>query len=392
MSNQNSNYINLHSLNLELIPTLFSCIAELKSPSSSQTTNSYVITPSQPITFSFSKKYGLYRSSNHSMLSYKDDLLAQILTLDDSNNFEAYGSFFNKNGYWFPLLETSEVFEDEIKKSCHLIATLSRLLSQFQSYAVNYNQLLLHFIDLLHTEEITSNFVFFKTPLLSKYLTKPFEYGKGPNAMSYHLPAWIEFYPIYNRNEIITVYDTISKKNISIDTKLFFKSSTEINSEHLIDLLFFSKVTEEDTLSKCTIDFLYNLHQSFPDINLLQEKNMLLNLKLSPQQKNILYNLSKEYLEYYITQAWSRTIPEITLFSPTTVRLHADNLFSLCIGSLLAYSQDNLTHRKCNYALCGNYYITSQNNYKRKYCCTSCQENAKSKRYRDKYKGFEGDN
>lgn len=391
MANENFDFMDFKSFHPRLLSSINSCNCKISSPSQSATTTYYSLTPKHPIEIQFSKKWGLINIKNHAKKTPTSDIYSQILTLDKYPSFHSYENFFKENGYLFTLSEQKNISELDIKKSCHFLATLIHLTSALRATTINYNLVLYYLIDLLYTDEqILRNLnPTFHTPLISNYLVNPADYGKGIYAETHNLQAWIDISTFYYKASYLTIYDTFKKDEISIPSKNIFNTSTHVCPENVITLLYFSNFLHQDILSKKTVDFLEHLSSLIPQQTLYKNEN-LLSLKLTPAETPFLSELAYEYIEYYLKQVSTHLSIELSFKSSPNIQIHVPDLFSLCIIGLLALDANHLVHQVCANDSCGKYFITTQHNTKRNYCCTSCQGNAKAKRYRERKKRTSG--
>ncbi len=377
----------------------YGCICETASYSenvSSHTISALNLTvdKSNKIRFAFGSKVGLVRLNIDGSVA-ESNILGKLVAIHPYD-FESYISFFNRNGFLFPISpsmsESIGILElrfiiDRLRATMELISTITDISRT--SYDKIARLIFYHlFAPVVHIETKGSRY---------RYSSDKHQYSVFLEEHKYD-PRDPRLNDTFN-NETFTFTDNLGSTTINADFVDSVLCGRDVNSKYNTPLfrdvftIYCSPRDDKPQNMLLINDFIFHylyevgiidhvdLDSSYYIENSVKKENY------NSQLKSTAVNIAKYILKEEIEANLKRVHPSynISTLEPTW---KIDSLLSALYFGLFYMRPHMETYRRCANPKCNEFFIVPISSRKKKYCCTACmnRDMAARKRARDRLK------
>ena len=351
----------------------------------------------EKLSFFLNSEQGLSLDTGRKILK-KNNVIGEFIKLEDYD-LTALKNFIEKYGYFF-MLSSSEQYKNVELKDIY------RLKNRFKS--------LIHLLYALHNEELRD----YKEVLNAIYLLLfTFQISNERKAkqfniinLLFHFPKYEEFTSSYDRVIVKTNADGFESSFYRIDDFAMEDEVFEIaiqdyhdfiadsNNHHSLSrtLLkaFKNKHLIKQKEDRMIIDFLFHM---WVDFEVIYVKDMLFedilnaqvyedfNNKASKKMKQLSLNVAKYLISKELNNALSGLVPSYD-FKKLRPCWKIPNLYTALYFTIFNLDSSSSIIRKCDNVNCGEYFIVSKSNKKKRFCCEHCAKAVSQRNYSAKKK------
>ena len=351
----------------------------------------------EKLSFFLNSEQGLSLDTGRKILK-KNNVVGEFIKLEDYD-LTALKNFIEKYGYFF-MLSSSEQYKNVELKDIY------RLKNRFKS--------LIHLLYALHNEELRD----YKEVLNAIYLLLfTFQISNERKAkqfniinLLFHFPKYEEFTSSYDRVIVKTNADGFESSFYRIDDFAMEDEVFEIaiqdyhdfiadsNNHHSLSrtLLkaFKNKHLIKQKEDRMIIDFLFHM---WIDFEVIYVKDMLFedilnaqvyedfNNKASKKMKQLSLNIAKYLISKELNNALSGLVPSYD-FEKLRPCWKIPNLYTALYFTIFNLDSSSSIIRKCDNVNCGEYFIVSKSNKKKRFCCEHCAKAVSQRNYSAKKK------
>ena len=351
----------------------------------------------EKLSFFLNSEQGLSLDTGRKILK-KNNVVGEFIKLEDYD-LTALKNFIEKYGYFFKLSSSEQYKNVELKD-------IYRLKNRFKS--------LIHLLYALHNEELRD----YKEVLNAIYLLLfTFQISNERKAkqfniinLLFHFPKYEEFTSSYDRVIVKTNADGFESSFYRIDDFAMEDEVFEIaiqdyhdfiadsNNHHSLSrtLLkaFKNKHLIKQKEDRMIIDFLFHM---WVDFEVIYVKDMLFedvlnaqvyedfNNKASKKMKQLSLNIAKYLISKELNNALSGLVPSYD-FEKLRPCWKIPNLYTALYFTIFNLDSSSSIIRKCDNVNCGEYFIVSKSNKKKRFCCEHCAKAVSQRNYSAKKK------
>ena len=351
----------------------------------------------EKLSFFLNSEQGLSLDTGRKILK-KNNVVGEFIKLEDYD-LTALKNFIEKYGYFFKLSSSEQYKNVELKD-------IYRLKNRFKS--------LIHLLYALHNEELRD----YKEVLNAIYLLLfTFQISNERKAkqfniinLLFHFPKYEEFTSSYDRVIVKTNADGFESSFYRIDDFAMEDEVFEIaiqdyhdfiadsNNHHSLSrtLLkaFKNKHLIKQKEDRMIIDFLFHM---WVDFEVIYVKDMLFedilnaqvyedfNNKASKKMKQLSLNIAKYLISKELNSALSGLVPSYD-FEKLRPCWKIPNLYTALYFTIFNLDSSSSIIRKCDNVNCGEYFIVSKSNKKKRFCCEHCAKAVSQRNYSAKKK------
>ena len=351
----------------------------------------------EKLSFFLNSEQGLSLDTGRKILK-KNNVVGEFIKLEDYD-LTALKNFIEKYGYFFKLSSSEQYKNVELKD-------IYRLKNRFKS--------LIHLLYALHIEELRD----YKEVLNAIYLLLfTFQISNERKAkqfniinLLFHFPKYEEFTSSYDRVIVKTNADGFESSFYRIDDFAMEDEVFEIaiqdyhdfiadsNNHHSLSrtLLkaFKNKHLIKQKEDRMIIDFLFHM---WIDFEVIYVKDMLFedvlnaqvyedfNNKASKKMKRLSLNIAKYLISKELNNALSGLVPSYD-FEKLRPCWKIPNLYTALYFTIFNLDSSSSIIRKCDNVNCGEYFIVSKSNKKKRFCCEHCAKAVSQRNYSAKKK------
>ena len=351
----------------------------------------------EKLSFFLNSEQGLSLDTGRKILK-KNNVVGEFIKLEDYD-LTALKNFIEKYGYFFKLSSSEQYKNVELKD-------IYRLKNRFKS--------LIHLLYALHNEELRD----YKDVLNAIYLLLfTFQISNERKAkqfniinLLFHFPKYEEFTSSYDRVIVKTNADGFESSFYRIDDFAMEDEVFEIaiqdyhdfiadsNNHHSLSrtLLkaFKNKHLIKQKEDRMIIDFLFHM---WVDFEVIYVKDMLFedilnaqvyedfNNKASKKMKQLSLNIAKYLISKELNSALSGLVPSYD-FEKLRPCWKIPNLYTALYFTIFNLDSSSSIIRKCDNVNCGEYFIVSKSNKKKRFCCEHCAKAVSQRNYSAKKK------
>jgi len=351
----------------------------------------------EKLSFFLNSEQGLSLDTGRKILK-KNNVVGEFIKLEDYD-LTALKNFIEKYGYFFKLSSSEQYKNVELKD-------IYRLKNRFKS--------LIHLLYSLHNEELRD----YKEVLNAIYLLLfTFQISNERKAkqfniinLLFHFPKYEEFTSSYDRVIVKTNADGFESSFYRIDDFAMEDEVFEIaiqdyhdfiadsNNHHSLSrtLLkaFKNKHLIKQKEDRMIIDFLFHM---WVDFEVIYVKEMLFedilnaqvyedfNNKASKKMKQLSLNIAKYLISKELNNALSGLVPSYD-FEKLRPCWKIPNLYTALYFTIFNLDSSSSIIRKCDNVNCGEYFIVSKSNKKKRFCCEHCAKAVSQRNYSAKKK------
>ena len=351
----------------------------------------------EKLSFFLNSEQGLSLDTGRKILK-KNNVVGEFIKLEDYD-LKALKNFIEKYGYFFKLSSSEQYKNVELKD-------IYRLKNRFKS--------LIHLLYALHNEELRD----YKDVLNAIYLLLfTFQISNERKAkqfniinLLFHFPKYEEFTSSYDRVIVKTNADGFESSFYRIDDFAMEDEVFEIaiqdyhdfiadsNNHHSLSrtLLkaFKNKHLIKQKEDRMIIDFLFHM---WVDFEVIYVKDMLFedilnaqvyedfNNKASKKMKQLSLNIAKYLISKELNNALSGLVPSYD-FEKLRPCWKIPNLYTALYFTIFNLDSSSSIIRKCDNVNCGEYFIVSKSNKKKRFCCEHCAKAVSQRNYSAKKK------
>ena len=351
----------------------------------------------EKLSFFLNSEQGLSLDTGRKILK-KNNVVGEFIKLEDYD-LTALKNFIEKYGYFFKLSSSEQYKNVELKD-------IYRLKNRFKS--------LIHLLYALHNEELRD----YKDVLNAIYLLLfTFQISNERKAkqfniinLLFHFPKYEEFTSSYDRVIVKTNADGFESSFYRIDDFAMEDEVFEIsiqdyhnfvadsNNHHSLSrtLLkaFKNKHLIKQKEDRMIIDFLFHM---WIDFEVIYVKDMLFedilnaqvyedfNNKASKKMKQLSLNIAKYLISKELNNALSGLVPSYD-FEKLRPCWKIPNLYTALYFTIFNLDSSSSIIRKCDNVNCGEYFIVSKSNKKKRFCCEHCAKAVSQRNYSAKKK------
>jgi hypothetical protein len=351
----------------------------------------------EKLSFFLNSEQGLSLDTGRKILK-KNNVVGEFIKLEDYD-LTALKNFIEKYGYFFKLSSSEQYKNVELKD-------IYRLKNRFKS--------LIHLLYALHNEELRD----YKEVLNAIYLLLfTFQISNERKAkqfniinLLFHFPKYEEFTSSYDRVIVKTNADGFESSFYRIDDFAMEDEVFEIaiqdyhdfiadsNNHHSLSrtLLkaFKNKHLIKQKEDRMIIDFLFHM---WVDFEVIYVKDMLFedilnaqvyedfNNKASKKMKQLSLNIAKYLISKELNNALSGLVPSYD-FEKLRPCWKIPNLYTALYFTIFNLDSSSSIIRKCDNVNCGDYFIVSKSNKKKRFCCEHCAKAVSQRNYSAKKK------
>ncbi len=351
----------------------------------------------EKLSFFLNSEQGLSLDTGRKILK-KNNVVGEFIKLEDYD-LTALKNFIEKYGYFFKLSSSEQYKNVELKD-------IYRLKNRFKS--------LIHLLYALHNEELRD----YKEVLNAIYLLLfTFQISNERKAkqfniinLLFHFPKYEEFTSSYDRVIVKTNADGFESSFYRIDDFAMEDEVFEIaiqdyhdfiadsNNHHSLSrtLLkaFKNKHLIKQKEDRMIIDFLFHM---WVDFEVIYVKDMLFedilnaqvyedfNNKASKKMKQLSLNIAKYLISKELNNALSGLVPSYD-FEKLRPCWKIPNLYTALYFTIFNLDSASSIIRKCDNVNCGEYFIVSKSNKKKRFCCEHCAKAVSQRNYSAKKK------
>ncbi len=351
----------------------------------------------EKLSFFLNPEQGLSLDTGRKILK-KNNVVGEFIKLEDYD-LTALKNFIEKYGYFFKLSSSEQYKNVELKD-------IYRLKNRFKS--------LIHLLYALHNEELRD----YKEVLNAIYLLLfTFQISNERKAkqfniinLLFHFPKYEEFTSSYDRVIVKTNADGFESSFYRIDDFAMEDEVFEIaiqdyhdfiadsNNHHSLSrtLLkaFKNKHLIKQKEDRMIIDFLFHM---WVDFEVIYVKDMLFedilnaqvyedfNNKASKKMKQLSLNIAKYLISKELNNALSGLVPSYD-FEKLRPCWKIPNLYTALYFTIFNLDSSSSIIRKCDNVNCGEYFIVSKSNKKKRFCCEHCAKAVSQRNYSAKKK------
>ena len=351
----------------------------------------------EKVSFFLNSEQGLTLDTGRKILK-KNNVIGEFIKLEDYD-LTALKNFIEKYGYFFKLSSSEQYKNVDLKD-------IYRLKNRFKS--------LIHLLYALHNEELRD----YKDILNAIYLLLfTFQISNERKAkqfniinLLFHFPKYEEFTSSYDRVIVKTNADGFESSFYRIDDFAMEDEVFEIaiqdyhdfiadsNNHHSLSrtLLkaFKNKHLIKQKEDRMIIDFLFHM---WIDFEVIYVKDMLFedvlnaqvyedfNNKASKKMKRLSLNIAKYLISKELNNALSGLVPSYD-FEKLRPCWKIPNLYTALYFTIFNLDSSSSIIRKCDNVNCGEYFIVSKSNKKKRFCCEHCAKAVSQRNYSAKKK------
>lgn len=351
----------------------------------------------EKLSFFLNSEQGLSLDTGRKILK-KNNVVGEFIKLEDYD-LTALKNFIEKYGYFFKLSSSEQYKNVDLKD-------IYRLKNRFKS--------LIHLLYALHNEELRD----YKEVLNAIYLLLfTFQISNERKAkqfniinLLFHFPKYEEFTSSYDRVIVKTNTDGFESSFYRIDDFAMEDEVFEIaiqdyhdfiadsNNHHSLSrtLLkaFKNKHLIKQKEDRMIIDFLFHM---WVDFEVIYVKDMLFedilnaqvyedfNNKASKKMKQLSLNIAKYLISKELNNALSGLVPSYD-FEKLRPCWKIPNLYTALYFTIFNLDSSSSIIRKCDNVNCGEYFIVSKSNKKKRFCCEHCAKAVSQRNYSAKKK------
>lgn len=351
----------------------------------------------EKLSFFLNSEQGLSLDTGRKILK-KNNVVGEFIKLEDYD-LTALKNFIEKYGYFFKLSSSEQYKKVDLKD-------IYRLKNRFKS--------LIHLLYALHNEELRD----YKDVLNAIYLLLfTFQISNERKAkqfniinLLFHFPKYEEFTSSYDRVIVKTNADGFESSFYRIDDFAMEDEVFEIaiqdyhdfiadsNNHHSLSrtLLkaFKNKHLIKQKEDRMIIDFLFHM---WVDFEVIYVKDMLFedilnaqvyedfNNKASKKMKQLSLNIAKYLISKELNNALSGLVPSYD-FEKLRPCWKIPNLYTALYFTIFNLDSSSSIIRKCDNVNCGEYFIVSKSNKKKRFCCEHCAKAVSQRNYSAKKK------
>ena len=351
----------------------------------------------EKVSFFLNSEQGLSLDTGRKILK-KNNVIGEFIKLEDYD-LTALKNFIEKYGYFFKLSSSEQYKNVELKD-------IYKLKNRFKS--------LIHLLYALHNEELKD----YKEVLNAIYLLLfTFQISNERKAkqfniinLLFHFPKYEEFTSSYDRVIVKTNADGFESSFYRIDDFAMEDEVFEIaiqdyhdfiadsNNHHSLSrtLLkaFKNKHLIKQKEDRMIIDFLFHM---WVDFEVIYVKDMLFedilnaqvyedfNNKASKKMKQLSLNIAKYLISKELNNALSGLVPSYD-FEKLRPCWKIPNLYTALYFTIFNLDSSSSIIRKCDNVNCGEYFIVSKSNKKKRFCCEHCAKAVSQRNYSAKKK------
>jgi len=351
----------------------------------------------EKLSFFLNSEQGLSLDTGRKILK-KNNVVGEFIKLEDYD-LTALKNFIEKYGYFFKLSSSEQYKNVDLKD-------IYRLKNRFKS--------LIHLLYALHNEELRD----YKDVLNAIYLLLfTFQISNERKAkqfniinLLFHFPKYEEFTSSYDRVIVKTNADGFESSFYRIDDFAMEDEVFEIaiqdyhdfiadsNNHHSLSrtLLkaFKNKHLIKQKEDRMIIDFLFHM---WVDFEVIYVKDMLFedilnaqvyedfNNKASKKMKQLSLNIAKYLISKELNNALSGLVPSYD-FEKLRPCWKIPNLYTALYFTIFNLDSSSSIIRKCDNVNCGEYFIVSKSNKKKRFCCEHCAKAVSQRNYSAKKK------
>lgn len=351
----------------------------------------------EKLSFFLNSEQGLSLDTGRKILK-KNNVVGEFIKLEDYD-LTALKNFIEKYGYFFKLSSSEQYKNVDLKD-------IYRLKNRFKS--------LIHLLYALHNEELRD----YKEVLNAIYLLLfTFQISNERKAkqfniinLLFHFPKYEEFTSSYDRVIVKTNADGFESSFYRIDDFAMEDEVFEIaiqdyhdfiadsNNHHSLSrtLLkaFKNKHLIKQKEDRMIIDFLFHM---WVDFEVIYVKDMLFedilnaqvyedfNNKASKKMKQLSLNIAKYLISKELNNALSGLVPSYD-FEKLRPCWKIPNLYTALYFTIFNLDSSSSIIRKCDNVNCGEYFIVSKSNKKKRFCCEHCAKAVSQRNYSAKKK------
>ena len=351
----------------------------------------------EKVSFFLNSEQGLSLDTGRKILK-KNNVIGEFIKLEDYD-LTALKNFIEKYGYFFKLSSSEQYKNVELKD-------IYRLKNRFKS--------LIHLLYALHNEELKD----YKEVLNAIYLLLfTFQISNERKAkqfniinLLFHFPKYEEFTSSYDRVIVKTNAECFESSFYRIDDFAMEDEVFEIaiqdyhdfiadsNNHHSLSrtLLkaFKNKHLIKQKEDRMIIDFLFHM---WVDFEVIYVKDMLFedilnaqvyedfNNKASKKMKQLSLNIAKYLISKELNNALSGLVPSYD-FEKLRPCWKIPNLYTALYFTIFNLDSSSSIIRKCDNVNCGEYFIVSKSNKKKRFCCEHCAKAVSQRNYSAKKK------
>ena len=351
----------------------------------------------EKVSFFLNSEQGLTLDTGRKILK-KNNVIGEFIKLEDYD-LTALKNFIEKYGYFFKLSSSEQYKNVDLKD-------IYRLKNRFKS--------LIHLLYALHIEELRD----YKEVLNAIYLLLfTFQISNERKAkqfniinLLFHFPKYEEFTSSYDRVIVKTNADGFESSFYRIDDFAMEDEVFEIaiqdyhdfiadsNNHHSLSrtLLkaFKNKHLIKQKEDRMIIDFLFHM---WIDFEVIYVKDMLFedvlnaqvyedfNNKASKKMKRLSLNIAKYLISKELNNALSGLVPSYD-FEKLRPCWKIPNLYTALYFTIFNLDSSSSIIRKCDNVNCGEYFIVSKSNKKKRFCCEHCAKAVSQRNYSAKKK------
>ena len=351
----------------------------------------------EKLSFFLNSEQGLSLDTGRKILK-KNNVVGEFIKLEDYD-LTALKNFIEKYGYFFKLSSSEQYKNVDLKD-------IYRLKNRFKS--------LIHLLYALHNEELRD----YKEVLNAIYLLLfTFQISNERKAkqfniinLLFHFPKYEEFTSSYDRVIVKTNADGFESSFYRIDDFAMEDEVFEIaiqdyhdfiadsNNHHSLSrtLLkaFKNKHLIKQKEDRMIIDFLFHM---WVDFEVIYVKDMLFedilnvqvyedfNNKASKKMKQLSLSIAKYLISKELNNALSGLVPSYD-FEKLRPCWKIPNLYTALYFTIFNLDSSSSIIRKCDNVNCGEYFIVSKSNKKKRFCCEHCAKAVSQRNYSAKKK------
>lgn len=354
----------------------------------------------EKVSFLLNSEQGLILDTGGKILK-KNNVIGEFIKLEDYD-LTALKKFIEKYGYFFKLGSAEQYKGVELRD-------IYRLKNRFKS--------LIHLLYALHNEELRD----YKEVLYSIYfLLFTLQLSNERKSKQLNIINLLFNFPKYE--EFTSSYDSvIVKTNASGFESSFYRIDDFAMEDEVFEIAiqdyhnFVADSTNHHSLSRnllkafknkhlikqkedrMIIDFLFHM---WVDFEVIYVKDMLLddifstqvyedfNNKASKKMKQLSLNIAKYLISKELNNALLGLIPSYD-FEKLRPSWKIPNLYTALYFAVFNLDSSSSIIRKCDNINCGEYFVVSKSNKKKRFCCEHCAKAVSQRNYSAKKKNHQ---
>ena len=332
----------------------------------------------EKVSFLLNSEQGLILDTGGKILK-KNNVIGEFIKLED-NDLTAIKNFIEKYGYFFKLSSGEPYKSVELKD-------VYRFKNRFKS--------LIHLLYALHNEELRDYkevlysiyFLLFTLQLSNERKSKQLNIIN----LLFNFPKYEGFDSSFYRIDDFAMEDEVFEIAIQ-DYHNFVADSTNHHSlsRNLLKA-FKNKHLIKQKEDRMIIDFLFHM---WVDFEVIYVKDMLLddifstqvyedfNNKASKKMKQLSLNIAKYLISKELNNALLGLIPSYD-FEKLRPSWKIPNLYTALYFAVFNLDSSSSIIRKCDNINCGEYFVVSKSNKKKRFCCEHCAKAVSQRNYKE---------